>query len=737
MSKRTEYERFLYSLYKDLYVQAVHATARKNNISEEEAARKFPGFQERIRYYLERMQTLFEIATTDQQKAILKGIYFERLVIKKENLPQNMADAEKESKISQQKKTLGPWLDYLLDVGINYPNWFKYWLLREIVNLGYIDELTGKYTKRSPYTYEPFLDFDQELIDFCARTIIPKVEKANNPKETRRIANEVRFKTLLLDYQKELAKKKKRQSEGKWVKYEMGSAEDAKKLYDSLQGKGTGWCTEHSLGMAQSQVKSGDFYVYYTKDQNEKYTVPRIAIRLNGKTSLDGGEIRGIDASQNLEEEMVDILEKKLRGMTFLDPRFVKENLKKIKEMRLLEKIRIKTIRHQLLTAEELLALYTGTFGFGHAQSTLQERIIIRRNIQEDWRRIQEMGEDAIGLILMNRKILDKNGLKITNHDIIESLIRHRRIEIVLQYAKKEILLPHKEEIRSLLKKDKILLTCMSPEIQIWYLTEIIEAIQENPRYLPYIHEEVQVLIEEDLIQLAIQNMELYDYLSPRILASRKELYTDNFWKRLEEKPEKYASLLKKIPKPIQLEHQDKIGNIIKKDPFYIRFVSEEIMIQYPKIVTTMIIKDPEFIKYIPTKVFEQRREIIIEAVKQGEFAIFYYAPASLKKDKGVLLELVQKQPRIIAALTPNELLNLGLEFLLSLVRTNVKVLRDLPGSIQVKYPILIMEAVANTPDALQYVSENFKEEQNELYQNLLKMYPQPKKDSKKEVEKS
>ena len=34
----------------------------------------------------------------------------------------------------------------------------------------------------------------------------------------------------------------------------------------------------------------GDFYVYYTKE-DDKYTMPRIAIRMNGKTNI--GEIRG------------------------------------------------------------------------------------------------------------------------------------------------------------------------------------------------------------------------------------------------------------------------------------------------------------------------------------------------------------------------------------------------------------------------------------------------------------
>ena len=732
MSKKTEYERFLYTLYKNLYVQSVHATARKYNVSEEEAAKRVPGFQERIRYYLERMQTLFELATTEQQKAMLKGIYFERLVIKKENLPCGMSDAEKGSKINQQRKTLGQWLDYLLDPGVTYtyPSWFKYWFLREVINLGSIDELTGKYKKRTPETYEPFLDFDPVFMDYCAQIMIPKVEALKNAKETRKAANDIRFKDLLLDYKKGVAKRKKEQTEGKWVKYEMGREEEAQRLYDSLQGKGTGWCTEASLETAKTQVKNGDFYVYYSKDQNGKYTNPRIAIRLLGKNSLDGGEIRGIDHSQNLEEEMIDILEKQLKEMSFLEPRSVREHMRKIKDLRTLSEIKQKTLNHQILTADELLLLYTGRFGFGHEPSKLQERVINRRNIQEDWRRLQEMGEDAIAVFFMNRKTLDDNGLKITNHDLIERLIVHKRSSIALHYATTEALAPHKEEIRSLLQRENILIADMSAETQSWYLKEIIEILEKNPRYLEFIHAEVQDQIVEDIIRIVGKDIELYQYLSPRILELKEnQLYTDAFWKFLEKHPEKTSELLSKMPKQIQITHQQEIGKIIKQSGFYIQYVCEEVLNLYPEVLIEAVNKNIEFLEDIPTSVIERHPEIIIEIVKAGNFTAFYHAPASLKRDREVIAELVKKHPRIITGLTTTELLNLGLEFMLTLIRINARVLRDLPGSIQVKYPILVMEAVSNTPEALKYISEEFQEEQKELYQNLLKMYPQEKKE--------
>ena len=98
---------------------------------------------------------------------------------------------------------------------------------------------------------------------------------------------------------------------GKWVKYEQGS--DYNILRDSLQGYYTGWCTAAGENFAKSQLANGDFYVYYTLDNNGEAKVPRIAIRMDGKDKI--GEIRGIADNQNMEPEMMSILEEKLKEL--------------------------------------------------------------------------------------------------------------------------------------------------------------------------------------------------------------------------------------------------------------------------------------------------------------------------------------------------------------------------------------------------------------------------------------
>ena len=67
-------------------------------------------------------------------------------------------------------------------------------------------------------------------------------------------------------------------------------------LAQSLRSWNTGWCTAGTRTAAH-QLSMGDFYVYYTQDEEGKDVVPRVAIRME-----DGSvaEVRGINPDQNL-----------------------------------------------------------------------------------------------------------------------------------------------------------------------------------------------------------------------------------------------------------------------------------------------------------------------------------------------------------------------------------------------------------------------------------------------------
>ena len=79
--------------------------------------------------------------------------------------------------------------------------------------------------------------------------------------------------------------------------------------------------------------------------------MPRIAIRMNGKTNI--GEIRGIEDSQNLEEGLEGIVEKKLNDIPNLDEEEKQENLQACEDAKMLTILNRKVIKNIPLTKEE------------------------------------------------------------------------------------------------------------------------------------------------------------------------------------------------------------------------------------------------------------------------------------------------------------------------------------------------------------------------------------------------
>ena len=71
---------------------------------------------------------------------------------------------------------------------------------------------------------------------------------------------------------------------------------------------GTPWCTA-GVGTARTQIKNGDFYIYYNKG------VPQVAIRMDGTDRI--GEIRGNSPKQALTQTQADIAENFIRSNTF------------------------------------------------------------------------------------------------------------------------------------------------------------------------------------------------------------------------------------------------------------------------------------------------------------------------------------------------------------------------------------------------------------------------------------
>lgn len=207
-------------------------------------------------------------------------------------------------------------------------------------------------------------------------------------------------------YGKLLANKKQVKTEttdGIWIKYKHESEDEIKikieqgeepeyiKLYNSLQGYNTGWCTAGSRETAKKQLLDGDFYVYYSCDKDREYKIPRLAIRMNGNQI---GEIRGIAENQNIESNMELILEEKLKE--FPDAGMYK---KRVSDMKLLTNIYNKYLNKEELTKDELRFLYELDeliYGFGYRSDPRIKEILDERNKLEDLMLLCECDKEQI-----------------------------------------------------------------------------------------------------------------------------------------------------------------------------------------------------------------------------------------------------------------------------------------------------------------------------------------------------
>ena len=378
--------------------------------------------RERLLKYFERLEELHNKVSKTKSvngEKLLKSFYYDLYVIKPENIPdayfQNqvrlarergygnikLTEEDKrrmtEEVIDDQKKSLDKWIEYFLydEESKSYEMWEKYWVFQGLQNLGKYDKETSKFSKRDKTTVYPFPPVEREYIFTTLKLMEDFLKDKKGEEDIKQALSTGNFKLLYEYVIKQSFLKGEHQSnndDGKWIKYEQGS--DYNILRDSLQGYYTGWCTAAGENFAKSQLAGGDFYVYYSLDNNGEAKVPRIAIRMDGKYEI--GEIRGIADNQNMEPEMMSILEEKLKE--FPDRG---EYLKKEHDMKLLTLIDKKVNNNIELTLDELKFLYeiNGQIkGFGYEEDPRIEEIKSKRNKRRDYSLIFNVKEEEVTL---------------------------------------------------------------------------------------------------------------------------------------------------------------------------------------------------------------------------------------------------------------------------------------------------------------------------------------------------
>lgn len=366
--------------------------------------------EDAIKMYMDRLE---KAHFTERKLTLIKSLYHKRYVI--DHLPESYIQFQKKISREQgrgdiriteerknemlnhiqdeQKKSLDLWLNYLNSKDVIYPMWFKYYAFQGMLKLGKYDKERGRFTKRSKDTTTPFIEVNAEIIGQMYTLLLKMIEeKELHLKEINALNKGESFNKLYTYILNNMISDREKldSKDGIWVKYNQGCNHN--KLWQSLQGKNTGWCTAGEE-TCRIQIEIGDFYVYYTKDENEEYNIPRVAIRMKGHDEI--AEVRGIDKNQNLESEMIEVAEKKLDEFSDKE-----KYIKKVNDMKLITIIDKKTNNDEELTKEEIRFLYEIGYkieGFGLEDDPRIEEIKAKRNVKKDLSYLFDCKEENIG----------------------------------------------------------------------------------------------------------------------------------------------------------------------------------------------------------------------------------------------------------------------------------------------------------------------------------------------------
>lgn len=315
--------------------------------------------------------------------------------------------------VEDLEKSLDNWISYLTDLNEPYPTWFRYYAFRNILDLGDYDKDKGEFTKRSQGSTRLFPDKDSGALAYIEQMIeaardpkmldqLQNAQKAaalGNIPEDQLITKEKAQNFAKLSFAKQYAEgikqrgeitpEMRKETKGKWIKYQKGT--DPTALWASLQNKGTAWCTK-GFATAGTQLKGGDFYVYYTYDRQGKPNIPRIAIRMQEENI---GEVRGVaDNDQNLEGNMAEIAETKMKELPGAE-RYKKASA----DMKTLTLVDKKAKKGEALSKDELTFLYeinSKIQGFGYKEDPRIKELSSQRNPEEDMLIILEGSKDQI-----------------------------------------------------------------------------------------------------------------------------------------------------------------------------------------------------------------------------------------------------------------------------------------------------------------------------------------------------
>ncbi|HBR80306.1 TPA: hypothetical protein DEA21_01485 [Candidatus Uhrbacteria bacterium] len=338
--------------------------------------------------------------------------------------PDEMKEQELAVIISNQKRSLDAWLDYLTSPDALYPTWAKYWSFTSMLKMGKYEKVEAKdededenkvrarFQRRTKTTTSSFPLLNPRALAKTIGVMAAYVEEKTKPKDQRQPAANVSKRLSDQEFQRLLSAEKfsdlyaqflleipeystegLKETRGQWRKFPQGSKPD--ELVKSLGGYPLEWCTADP-DTARTQLQGGDFYVYYSFNEDGQPVIPRLAIRMEGKNKIAESP-RGIAPNQNLDPYIHKVLDEKLVEFGVEGEKY-KKRLANMERLTFLWENKKQKSANELLI-EDLRFLYefdSKIEGFGYEKDPRIQEVLAGRDPKDDLSTVIRCSRDQI-----------------------------------------------------------------------------------------------------------------------------------------------------------------------------------------------------------------------------------------------------------------------------------------------------------------------------------------------------